>query len=290
MFGETAVLPHAFLEPFIQLRVIKCTTIAAFSIVIWDYFVLLPDEVALIWPARWSLSKSLFVVNRYLAFVDPIMLIYVLLVADDAQVCATTFQALGYIATLGITFAQWILILRTYAVWGSKRGKPFFALLTVYICTLGVDFWACHRYLSGVHSNGVPAPGMTGCTLFFENRLAWAVQYFRIGGSSLMTVIYHDGLLYFACILATSITNLVVVLVAPAELHPFLIVVQRVLHSVLCSRILLHIRAVYSTEAEKGDSVRITDISPNRRAMHSNDTGSIGVRFNNSEATTSATV
>ncbi|TDL21274.1 hypothetical protein BD410DRAFT_310979 [Rickenella mellea] len=305
MFQDTAILPHTFLEPFIQLRIIKCTTIAAFSLVVWDYFVLLPDEIALVWPARWGLSKGLFIVNRYLAFVDPIMLIYVLLFADDAQVCADTFRALGYIATVGIMVAQWILILRTYAVWGSKNDKRFFGLFSIYLCTLGIDYWACHRYLSGVHSNGAPAPGMTGCTLFFENRLAWvsfvliitvestlisllaykAVQYFRIGGSSLMTVIYHDGLLYFACILATSITNLVVVLVAPAELHPFLIVVQRVLHSVLCSRILLHIRAVYVVKGE--DSVRITDISPNRRGFYSDEVGSVGIRFNNSEFTTS---
>ncbi|TDL21268.1 hypothetical protein BD410DRAFT_310550 [Rickenella mellea] len=280
MFQDTATLPHAFVEPFIQLRIIKCTTIAAFSLVVWDYFVLLPDEIALVWPARWTLSKCLFVVNRYLAFVDPVMFIYVLIFAEDAEVCTTTFRVLGYIATVAITVTHWILILRTYAVWGGKRDKPFYGLLSIYLCTLAIDYWACHRYLAGVHSSGVPAKGMTGCTLFFKNRLAWvsfaliivvestlmillaykAVQHFRIGGGSLMTVIYHDGLLYFACILSTSITNLAVVLVAPAELHPFLIVVQRVLHSVLCSRIMLNIRAVYRNQTQKGDDgVGLTD-------------------------------
>ncbi|TDL21284.1 hypothetical protein BD410DRAFT_312021 [Rickenella mellea] len=311
MLQGMATLPHVFLEPFIQLHIIKCTSIAAFSVLLWDYFVLLPDEVSFVWPTRWNLTKCLFVVNRYLAFVDQPMVIYVLMFADDAKVCENTFQALGYIITLGIQVAQWILVLRTYAVWGNKSDKSFFGLLTVYICTLGIAYWALHRYLSGVRSTGVPVPGMKGCTLLFENRDAWipivlhipvesiffillaykAVQYFRFGSSSLMTVIYHDGLLYFACILATSITNLVVVIVAPAELSPFLIPLQRVLHSVLCSRILLHIRAVYHTQLVSGkDSIRITDISPNLRTLSKYGTETADSRFNNSETMPSTSI
>ncbi|TDL21269.1 hypothetical protein BD410DRAFT_310598 [Rickenella mellea] len=237
------------------------------------------------------------------------MLIYVLFFADDAQVCVTTFRALGYVTSAAINVAQWILILRTYAVWGSKKDKRFFSLFTVYLGTLAIDHWACHRYQMGVHSNGVPAPAMTGCTLFFENRFAWvsfvliiivesaligllafkAVEYFRFGGGSLMSVIYHDGLLYFACILATSIANLVVVLVAPAELHPFLIVAQRVLHSLLCSRILLRIRAAYQAQTLKGfDSIWIADTSPNQRATYNDEIGNI--QFIDSETTTPTTV
>ncbi|TDL21283.1 hypothetical protein BD410DRAFT_790059, partial [Rickenella mellea] len=300
-----AILPHSSIEPFVQLHIIKCTTITAFSVLVWDYFVLLPDEVSLVWPTRWSLTKCLFVLNRYLVFIDQPMLLYVLLFADDAKVCANTFQALGYISTVRMKVAQWILILRTHAVWGSKKGKSFYVLFSIYVCTIVIDYWALHRYLSGVHSTGVPAPGMKGCTLLFENRDAWisfvliitvestligllvykAVQYFRVGGSTLMTVIYHDGLLYFACILATSITNLVVVIFAPAELSPFLIPLQRDLHSVLCSRILLHIRAVYQTQDGKGqDSIRITGISPNRRTWLGGESETVGLRFNTSEA------
>ncbi|TDL21281.1 hypothetical protein BD410DRAFT_829236 [Rickenella mellea] len=287
------------------------TLVAAISILVWDYFVLLPDEVSLIWPARRSVTKCLFFVNRYLAFVDQPMAIYVILFADDAKVCANAFQALGYISTVGIQVAQWALVLRTYAVWGSKQSKPFYVLFAIYLCTFVMAYWALHRYFSGVKSTGVPAPGMTGCTLLFENRDAWisfvliitvestlfgllaykAVQYFRIGGSSLMTVMYHDGLLYFACILVTSITNLVVLIVAPAELSPFLIPLQRVLHSVQCSRILLGIRAVYQTQSFQGqDIIRITDISPNFGTLQNDKTEIIDLRFNNSEGTPSTIV
>lgn len=33
-------------------------------------------QIQLVWPSRWGASKVLFFANRYLAFVDPIMLVY----------------------------------------------------------------------------------------------------------------------------------------------------------------------------------------------------------------------
>ncbi|TDL21310.1 hypothetical protein BD410DRAFT_840544 [Rickenella mellea] len=106
MVQETGLFPHDLLRSAIQLRVVKSTTIAALTLVIWDYFILLPDEIALVWPARWSISKFIFLLNRYLAFTDPILLIYVMMFAEDARVCEITFRALGYLAIVGFNIAQ----------------------------------------------------------------------------------------------------------------------------------------------------------------------------------------
>ncbi|TDL25183.1 hypothetical protein BD410DRAFT_837415 [Rickenella mellea] len=78
-----SVLSPSFIESVVHDRVINCTTIAGVALLIWDYFIILPDEVALMWPSRWNVSKILFLLNRYLAFVDPIMLINVLVFGDD---------------------------------------------------------------------------------------------------------------------------------------------------------------------------------------------------------------
>ncbi|TDL27139.1 hypothetical protein BD410DRAFT_783333 [Rickenella mellea] len=220
-----AALPHSFVQLFVDLNLAKYTSLAAVTVLVYDYFILLPDEIALIWPSRWSISKCLFIANRYLAFVDPTMIIYLLMFGERAGVCVNTFRAIGVFTTIGIMVAQWILLLRTYAVWGSKISKPFVCVFVCYVCIGVVDSWASHKYVNGVHSTGVPGKGMTGCTLFFANRLAWvsfvgimaiesalisllvykAVQHFRVARSSLMTILYRDGLLYFAFVLATSI-------------------------------------------------------------------------------------
>ncbi|TDL25205.1 hypothetical protein BD410DRAFT_630709 [Rickenella mellea] len=272
-----STLPHHVIESFVHIRIVNSTTIAAVTVLTWDYLLTLPDEVALVWPSSWTLSKCLFLLNRYFAFIDPIMLIYVLMVEDDVEACVSKFHTLAYICVLGFIVGQCILILRAYAVWGTHFNNLFAVMFCIILCTFGLAVWAESKYLGGVFSTGVPAKGMRGCTLFFKNRLLWidlvlvtvveftstgllvikAIQHFRITRSSLMTTIYHDGVLYFACVLATTVANLIVVLSASADINNFLIVVQRVLHSVLCSRVLLHIRSAYKAQQRHltGDSL-----------------------------------
>ncbi|TDL25278.1 hypothetical protein BD410DRAFT_634457 [Rickenella mellea] len=299
-------LSHATLEGFIQLRVIKCTTVAASTILIWDYFITLQHEVALIWTSRWSASKCLFMMNRYFIFTELLMFIYVLMFATKAHVCESIFRTLGYLATIGFVVSQLILLLRTFAVWGRNSSKVFACLLTAYLFMIAIVFWDIHRYLAGVKSLGVPAPGLTGCTLFFGTRLVWvsivlfmttetvlvalltykAVQHFRTGDSSLLMIIYHDGLLYFACILASSIGSLIVALVAPIAVHLLLLGVQRVFHSVLCNHILLRIRMAHQVQVgDFRDSIHMMDITPTRRTLYS-DADSVSTRFHQLELKT----
>lgn len=41
-----------------------------------DYFIILPDEVALIWKRRWTLASVVFMISRYLPFIDGSLLLY----------------------------------------------------------------------------------------------------------------------------------------------------------------------------------------------------------------------
>ncbi|TDL23385.1 hypothetical protein BD410DRAFT_787192 [Rickenella mellea] len=265
MFQEAAALDPSIVEIFFHLQVVKYVTVAALTLLVWDYLITLSDEVTLVWPSRWRIPKYLFFINRYLAITDPMMLSYILIFATDPKVCVAGFRTLGGFATTGFLVAQLILVMRTFAVWGSKWNKYTYGFIAIFLCAVGVDLWAVHSYLLGVTSTGVPTKGMTGCALHFANRNAWitfllvmldestfvillsikAWQHFQNGRSRLMVGMYNDGLLHFACILASSIANLITVVVAPVELHSFLIVVQRVMHSVLCNRVLLHIRGAY---------------------------------------------
>ncbi|TDL25177.1 hypothetical protein BD410DRAFT_628533 [Rickenella mellea] len=191
------------------------------TVLIWDYFITLPEEVAFIWPSSWNITKFLFLLNRYLVFVDPPTLVYVLMFGDDEKVCTRMFRSLAVISVTGFIVGQCILILRAYAVWGSQFTKLYAVIFSICLCIFAGIFWSLSKYLAGVYSTGGPTKGMKGCTFFFKNRLAWvdisliaviefistglmiikAIQHFRVSRNSLMTTIYHDGLLYFACIL-----------------------------------------------------------------------------------------
>ncbi|TDL25179.1 hypothetical protein BD410DRAFT_896130 [Rickenella mellea] len=181
-----SVLSPSVVESFVHIRLINCTAIAAVTVLIWDYLILLPDEVALVWPTSWNISKYLFLLNRYLAFVDPIMLIYVVMFGDDEKVFPaytpyvadlTHCIALGlrthvsdFIVAIGFILGQCILILRAYAVWGKQFNRLYAVIFGIYLGSFGVSLWTVAKY---VGATGAPALGMTGCTLFFKNRFGW---------------------------------------------------------------------------------------------------------------------
>jgi len=56
-----------------QLRIVININVASITILIFDYFLTLPSETSLIWSARWTCFKVLFLVTRYLPFVDAII-------------------------------------------------------------------------------------------------------------------------------------------------------------------------------------------------------------------------
>ncbi|TDL25275.1 hypothetical protein BD410DRAFT_785162 [Rickenella mellea] len=294
-----AALPHEVLESFIQRTFVnRIITVAAFVLLVWDYLILLPEEVSLIWPSRWTLSKCLFLMNRYLVVVDPLMLIYVLMIGNDEHVLSEYNELISNELWPGI------LILRTYAVWGCKLNKHLTILFLLYLCLIGPDFWAAHKYLAGLQV--VIVPGAPGCALVATNRWVWwpimqlmviesvliillaykAFQHFRVGRTSLITIMYYDGLLYFICIQVTLVANLVVVLVTTVALKSFLVNLQRVLHSVLCTRILLHIRRVHKTDILQRDETLPTMVVASiQRSFYLDDMGATDIQFYPSEGT-----
>ncbi|TDL25195.1 hypothetical protein BD410DRAFT_837425 [Rickenella mellea] len=269
----------ALVDGLSDLFVFKCTTgkpperahcsetylraVAAVTVVIWDYLLTLPGEVELVWVSRWKASTVLFVLNRYMVFIDPIMLLYASIFAGgDSRACEKLFRTAGFLAGFGFITGQCILMLRAYAVWGSHYKKFFAILFCVFFCTFGACLWVISTYLLGVTSIPNPVLGWKGCTFHFANRNAWidlvlvatvesvfrTFQHIPDTRRPLMSTIYRDGLLYYFFILGSTIANITVMLATPLQRNGTLVIVQRVLHSVLCNRVLLHIREVYNEQ------------------------------------------
>ncbi|EJD00614.1 uncharacterized protein FOMMEDRAFT_30591 [Fomitiporia mediterranea MF3/22] len=228
---------------------------------VYDYFLTLDEETFLIWPSRWGVPKVLFFLNRYFPFVDLILLLYDIREVQSEFSCGTGTVAFGFVV------AQVILTMRTWAIWGRQTWITI--LLTVLVLTaLVADIFVLTRYLGGVSdaSLGPFQAAYTGCPLQFANRFVFvdfaivmvtesamlvlliikALEHFKHSRSTLMVRMFKDGVIYFIFILCTSIANLVTILSAPVELHEFLIITQRILHSIFCSRVLLHIRGAYT--------------------------------------------
>jgi hypothetical protein len=152
-------------------------------------------------------------------------------------------------------------------VWGHN--KIVAAILgTVLVSATGAAF-----YVTIVYQNAaVLHPEITlpsGCVASFPNRIIFvnliilvigetlalsllvlkSYLHFRHLNSSIMHMMLKDGVAYFACVLATTVTNMVILQLAPPELLDFLIHTQGTVHNILCNRLLLRIRGAYEPSA-----------------------------------------
>ncbi|KAI0701625.1 hypothetical protein C8Q76DRAFT_236275 [Earliella scabrosa] len=96
--------------------------------------------------------------------------------------------------------------------------------------------------------------GETGIVAATLLKYLWDIDVNRssitpCGPLPLTRTMYRDGLLFYAVALVMSITNLLVMLLAPMELAPLMQMPLRLVHSTLCGRVLLNLRKAAARSA-----------------------------------------
>ncbi|TDL28069.1 hypothetical protein BD410DRAFT_342236 [Rickenella mellea] len=221
---------------YANYQVSKYITMVSFSILIWDYLITLESEIKLIWPARGSSSKVLFLINRYFAFFEPVLLMLVTITFHEPEryFCTRGLQVSTLLSAFGFMIAQVILKMRTWAIWERKRWVTVL-LVSEFFIAVGIEVFVLERYVTGIHY--VPVFAVAGCSFTFSNRLIFinfilimvsetimvilliikAFQHFRVHRATLMVAMYQDGLFHYSLILATSIANVFLMLLAPVR-------------------------------------------------------------------------
>ncbi|KAJ8088319.1 hypothetical protein PM082_022391 [Marasmius tenuissimus] len=81
------------------------------------------------------------------------------------------------------------------------------------------------------------------------------------GSSKLMKAIYEDGLIYYGFVFLISLINVVVIVLLPPDLVHLLTAFERIMHSILTSRAILHIRRVTWEPSVNSHHLHETDVS-----------------------------
>uniref|UniRef100_A0A0W0FSL9 DUF6533 domain-containing protein n=1 Tax=Moniliophthora roreri TaxID=221103 RepID=A0A0W0FSL9_MONRR len=160
-------------------------------------------------------------------------------------------------------FRKFILAARAWAV--SGRQKFFTVLLPAFfvVCWLP-SIVIQHLFYKGVRFGQSPIPHLddVGCFVIAADSYSWICWVLLMvyeagqsshsdgnllreepgGRSALSKIVYRDGILYFVYLFGLSLTNVVVILTAPGILIDLLGPLERVMYSVLTSRVILHIR------------------------------------------------
>ncbi|KAJ3509748.1 hypothetical protein NLJ89_g5060 [Agrocybe chaxingu] len=263
------------------LEVTRMVDVAASTIFVWDYLMTIGMEIEYVWPGKWTTMKVVYLLQRYLPFIDTVWLQLHQIFATNlspstCHILTTTSRSLMYI---GLALSEMILTFRAWAVWNCHR------VLTILLPILFIGCWAPHlaflvEILKSLEYATPPIPQFIGCfavkassntviswillmvwdTVIFVLMVIPAIKTFRFRGqSALYTTVYAE---------AMSVINIVLLRLESVDIgYRFILVVMaRCMHSILTSRALLHIRAriyqplheeaLYSEDHDHRDTIR----------------------------------
>ncbi|TFK63333.1 hypothetical protein BDN72DRAFT_328595 [Pluteus cervinus] len=240
------------------IRVSQYFTLASSTLYLYDLLLTIDLEIDLLWPSKWTLMKVIYLLQRYLPVVDMVIvsLIWQFGKVSNLRTCEILFQGFDWSCLVGITFSE---------VWGNTTRIRIALFLFSLGCT-GPLYWILANETFIYHS--IPIPGMyclaaagpgirylcwTLLTVYDTGLLSlMVIQAFRayepgwrcsVNQPTLSHIVYQDGVLYYLYLVALSTLNVIVTLKLPGSSADLLITsIQRVLYSVLTTRVVLHIR------------------------------------------------
>ncbi|KAJ7625309.1 hypothetical protein DFH06DRAFT_1229113 [Mycena polygramma] len=249
----------------LRIQIVKYVHVASLAVLLYDYCLTLHLEVDLIWPSKWSLTKALFFLSRYSVAVDAPLLVYYAVARDiSIQRCHQIHTVATWLNLAGFAFTEGIFVVRTFALSGRDR-KVLAVFTTICVGSL-LTSAVLIAELNRTVTFGPPLlPTLPGCFLTGGTLKYVAIPYilallidtcvvvfttwiviknYRNSDNPFIITMYRDGIMYFAFLCAISAVNVFVILGGPPEMPELLENLMRVMHSILSTRVLLHIREV----------------------------------------------
>jgi len=253
----------------VRLRQVNSLNAASVTILAFDWLMMLDLEYALIWKAKWNATKVLYLLARYLPFIDTSLVMYHQLgFALSESTCVRVFEDSASMFGFGMAIVELVFTLRTWAVW-SKSTRFTWCLFSAFTAVWSAILIILGFYLKSLTHQASPVPKLVGCIIRVSSPIL-SVDYvllmaydacllilmairgvaaFRSGGDSyLMRVVYSDGIIYYIYVFALSLLNVLVIVKLPNEYETLLLMLERVVHSTLACRVVLHIRRQASTD------------------------------------------
>jgi len=264
-------LPSAIVTSLEHIRIYKYLQVSSVALLLFDYNVTFEREVELIWRRKWTYVTLIFIITRYLPFVDSALTLFEEIAANPApSTCKVVFNIQSWLYVFGISVAAGILILRTYAIWNNKASVAWGLIVLLVGAFTGTGFFL-QQFLNSLVLSTSPSPeAFPGCFVMKASQILWLAYLFilifetsvfgmtlyksisqgRFKSSALARTIYRDGVAFYGYLLCVSIVNIVVLNAAPPELKTGLTGLHRVLHAILSERIILNIRSAAESKRQ----------------------------------------
>ncbi|KAJ7284673.1 hypothetical protein C8J57DRAFT_699445 [Mycena rebaudengoi] len=267
----------AHISSALLLQQVKYMNMASITILVFDYLLAFELEVSLIWGSEWSITKIIFICSRYSPFLDvPLILWYSLGPSLNSKHCHILYSLISWATVFGISMAEAILLLRTYALMGRER-RILSALVLQYAIVAFTTIVVLTLFLKSMKFGPPPLPSVVGCymtdgsliivvpfillvfneTVLMIGTLWVGVVEYRHFHNPFIQILYRDGITYFIFLFVLSAANLSILIWGPVELVDLFNTFLRVMHSVLSSRIVLHVRDTDRMRAASREEVAL---------------------------------
>ncbi|KAI0357283.1 hypothetical protein OH77DRAFT_151429 [Trametes cingulata] len=245
---------------FNLLHVLQVYTSSMMAVAVWDWLSCLRLEWDVIWKARWSPIKALYLWTRYyglLAFSLNLWLFNSNFTTEQCKTLHYLIAATCMWVTLG---SEAILAMRTYAFLGRKMWTGI--LLTAML--VGETAYLLYVSIAGVKQTILPVVDKGPCTatdapgkhivsgywlapvafdLFCTFLTLWKVTTLQARGSVLVKVFVSEGLFYFLSVSGVNVLNAIFMFQSNVNIQNINSFLSLILTQVLCCRLVLNLRS-----------------------------------------------
>ncbi|EIM87752.1 uncharacterized protein STEHIDRAFT_167220 [Stereum hirsutum FP-91666 SS1] len=190
-----------------------------------------------------------------------------------SHTCDMVSRGIAAVSNSGILAAELIILSRTWALWQRDRRVAVglslilataFVLIVLYENKFVQSLkWATSTSSPSSAFHGcIVASGedttyvLYACIIVIETvvialtmaKTPWKLGFFE---NQLSKVLYRDGLLYYLYFLALSLVNIITVLTAPPAICHVVSTLQGMLHTMLATRVVIHLRDAASSDSAK---------------------------------------
>ncbi|KAJ3972349.1 hypothetical protein EV361DRAFT_149641 [Lentinula raphanica] len=237
-------------------------------VAIYDWFTSLTQEVTHIWHSRWGVIKLLYLWTRYVPFI-----VMIIAAQENISGAFTTVSA-GLI----IGISDLILLLRTYSIFNKSR-KVLAVIFLSWIALSAIGIWGVFSF----QSQSFPNDSTSSCFVPQRSQPTLIAFFALLGGESVtslltawktleiyrkshfgqaLSTIYHEGLFYYFMILPTEIAIIIVFLSSPPGFQSLMDSPLTVLHSILCCKLVLHVRQAHAKRGSWVEDEDSDDVLP----------------------------
>ncbi|KAF9554231.1 hypothetical protein CPC08DRAFT_713068 [Agrocybe pediades] len=255
------------------------SVISSLCVFTYDYLCTFDQEIEYVWSRRRSLGSYLFLLNRYLPFMDLTLSLYAIKVRLSPEQCLRHYSLITWCNMAGIFICHVILGLRTIAIW-EKNAWVLFAVSTILSATLITSIVTSKKYMDSLIFVPSDPNFFFGCTLHKGSTtiiysfiavfvaetaiviltLIRTITHLRRSNSSWVRQVYQRGFILYLYTLGLTTLNLLFPIFAPPAIKTTFTDPQRAFHSIFATRVLFNILGVQK-EQEKRERTRIRSSS-----------------------------